>query len=59
MVNVPEKHLHISAASEIYNLSSMCPVIDMAYIFWCRFASSESTWIFNNDVEVDASGEEC
>ena len=59
MINVPGRHSHISAASEIHDLSSMCPVIDMAYIFWIRFASSESTWIFNNDVGVDASGEEC
>ena len=26
----------------------MCPVINMANIFWCRFASSQSTCIFNN-----------
>ena len=59
MINVPEKRSHISTASEVYDLSSMCPVIDMAYIFWSRFASSESTWVFNNVVGVDASGEEC
>ena len=59
MINVPEKYLLISVASEIYDLSSMCPVIDMAYIFWSRFTSSESIWIFNNDVGVDGSGEEC
>ena len=43
MINVPEKCLHKSGTSEVYDLSSMCPVIDMAYIFWSSFASSEST----------------